>query len=565
MASRQDIATADRSGPTVNIAASVTRMAGDRPHAMAIACPAGRDRDGRVAYTHLTYRQLDDRSDRIARGLELAGIGRGVRTVLMVRPGLDLFCLVFGMLKAGAVPVLIDPGIGRRHLKRCIDNAAPEAFIGVPEAQLAARVLGWGRRTIRRRVTVGGRWPWLGRSLRDIEDSAGPAKAGEPVNTTADEVAAIVFTSGSTGPPKGVVYRHGNFVAQVEAIRDMFDLRPGEIDLPTFPLFALFDPALGMTTVVPDMDPTRPARVDPTRIIEPIGDFGVTMMFGSPALLDAVGRYGVEHGVRLPTLTRVLSAGAPVPPQVVERFASLLPDGARILTPYGASEALPVSVISSREILGETRHGTDRGAGVCVGFAVPSIRLELIEVTDGEVPSWDDTLVVPTGTVGEIVVKGAQVTDAYYNAERHDRAAKIRDPDGSIRHRMGDLGYLDDDGRLWFVGRKAHRVVTAAGPLDTIPCEGVFNTHPAVFRSGLVGVELDGETVPVLCVELERSARRADRSEIVRELEAIAAAHDHTREIRRFLFHPGFPVDIRHNAKIGREKLSRWAQKKVAR
>jgi len=194
---------------------------------------------------------------------------------------------------------------------------------------------------------------------------------------------------------------------------------------------------------------------------------------------------------------------------------------------------------------------------------VPSIRLELIEVSDAEVPIWDDSLVVPNGVVGEIVVKGAQVTDAYYNAERHDRAAKIRDRDGSIRHRMGDLGYRDDNGRLWFVGRKAHRVVTASGPLDTIPCEGVFNTHPAVFRSALVGVELGGETVPVLCVELEQSVRHADRSAIVCELEAIAAAHDHTREIRRFLFHPGFPVDIRHNAKIGREKLAAWATKKV--
>jgi acyl-CoA synthetase (AMP-forming)/AMP-acid ligase II len=532
---------------------------------VAIACPAGRDGAGRTTYRRLSYRELDERSARIARGLGSYGVGRGVRTVLMVRPGIDLFCLVFGMFRAGAVPVLIDPGIGRQHLKRCIDNAEPEAFIGVPRAQLAALALGWGRRTIRRRVTVGGRLPGLGANLAEIERLGGPGGFGEAASTGGADIAAIVFTSGSTGPPKGVVYRHANFLAQVDAIRELFDLEPGEIDLPTFPLFALFDPALGMTTVVPDMDPTRPARVDPRRIIEPIEDFGVTMMFGSPALLDAVGRYGVEHGVRLPTLRRVLSAGAPVSPQIIERFATLLPGDARILTPYGASEALPVAAISSAEILGETRHGTNHGAGVCVGRPVPSISLELVGVTDEEHPVWDDGLRVPHGTVGEIVVKGPQVTTAYHNAERHNRLAKIRDADGSVRHRMGDLGYLDGSGRLWFVGRKAHRVVTPARPLDTISCEGVFNTHPEVKRSALVGVVIGGETVPVVVVELERGVRRRDQARITRELLEIGGGHQHTAGIRRILFHPAFPVDIRHNAKIGRERLARWAARKLRR
>ena len=548
-----------------NIASFLERAAGERPHALAVASPAGRDRAGRLWYARLSYRELHERSARIARGLESFGIGRGVRTVLMVRPGLDLFCLVFGMFRAGAVPVLIDPGIGRRHLKRCIENAEPGAFIGIPAAQLARLAFRWGRRTVRRRVTVGGRVRGLGARLADIERLGGRLGPGEAAATSADETAAIVFTSGSTGPPKGVIYRHANFFAQIEAIRDLFDLRPGEIDLPTFPLFALFDPAVGMTTVIPDMDPTRPARVDPRRIIEPIQDLGVSMMFGSPALLDTVGRWGVEHGVKLPTLRSVLSAGAPVSPQIIERFASLLPEGARILTPYGASEALPVTAIESREILAETRHGTDRGAGVCVGQPVPSISLEVIRVSDDELPVWDDQLRAPRGAVGEIVVKGPHVTDAYYNAPRHDRLAKIRDADGAVRHRMGDLGYRDESGRLWFVGRKSHRVVTPDGPLDTIPCEGVFNTHSAVRRSALVGVELDGSTVPVLVVELETVARRSDRTAIRAELLEIGASHEHTKGIRRILFHRAFPVDIRHNAKIGRERLAHWAARQLRR
>jgi len=462
----------------------------------------------------------------------------------------------------GAVPVLIDPGIGRHHLKQCIANAEPEAFIGVPAAHIARVIFGWGRSTINHLVTVGRQGPWGGPNLQTVADEGRRSGSLEPADVAADEMAAIVFTSGSTGPPKGVIYRHGNFLAQVEAIRELFDLRPGEVDLPTFPLFALFDPALGMTTIIPDMDPTRPAQVDPRRIIEPIEHFGVTMMFGSPALLDTVGRYGERHDVRLPTLKRVLSAGAPVSPQVIGRFSKMLPADARILTPYGASEALPVAVISSREILEETGARTDRGEGVCVGRAVPSINLEVIEVRDDEITDWDPSLVVPDGEIGEIVVKGPQVTGAYYNADRHNRLGKIKDPDGSIRHRMGDLGYLDDDGRLWFVGRKSQRVIVGGQTLYTVPCEAVFNTHPAVFRSALVGVGEGDDTRPVLCVELENDAA-GDRETIASELLAIGARLEHTRGIDTVLFHPGFPVDIRHNAKIGRGQLAAWASKKL--
>jgi acyl-CoA synthetase (AMP-forming)/AMP-acid ligase II len=313
------------------------------------------------------------------------------------------------------------------------------------------------------------------------------------------------------------------------------------------------------------MDPTRPAKVDPRRIIQPVEDFGVTMMFGSPALLDTVGRYGERHGATLPTVKRVLSAGAPVSPSVVARFKKMLPPDACILTPYGASEALPVAVISSREILEETGEKTDRGEGVCVGQPVPSIDLELIAVTDDAVPTWSDAEPVPQGSIGEIVVKGPQVTAEYYNADRHNRLGKIAEPDGTVRHRMGDLGYLDEAGRLWFVGRKSQRVVTPDGTMHTEPCEAVFNTHPLVFRTALVGVGEDGQQQPVICVELEKSAAGTDREQLYRELASLGAKFEHTRSIETFLVHPRFPVDIRHNAKIGRGELARWAARKLGR
>jgi len=539
-----------------NISDFLPEMAARQPDAAAIICPWGR-RGG-----SLTYAELNQRSARIARGLEKIGIGHGVRTVLMVPPGLDLFPLAFGLFRAGAVPVLVDPGIGLKHLKACLGNAEPEAFIGVPKAHAARALLGWARPTVRTKITVGRRLFWGGRTLDQIEKLGCDADAEAVATTGADDVAAIVFTSGSTGPPKGVVYRHRNFAAQVEAIRDAYDIKPGEVNLPTFPLFALFDPALGMTTVVPDMDPTRPARVDPRMIIEPIREHGVTIMFGSPALLDTVGRFGAEHGVKLDSVRCVISAGAPVPPRVIERFQNMLRDDAAIHTPYGATESLPVATTSSHEILSETRHATDRGAGTCVGHPVSSIEAEVIAIDDAPIDRWDDALRVETGEIGEIVVKGPQVTREYYNAADHTALAKIADGK-AVRHRMGDLGYFDDQGRLWFCGRKSQRVRTAQGTLFTVPCESVFNTHPEVFRTALVGVGEEGAEVPVLCVELEGSVGRSQHDRIRSELLDLGAGFEHTKGIRTVLFHPAFPVDIRHNAKIGRGALAAWAAPQV--
>jgi acyl-CoA synthetase (AMP-forming)/AMP-acid ligase II len=545
-------------GDRVNIATAVSDMAARQPEATAVVCPWGR-RGG-----SLTYGELEERTSWVAAGLEAVGIRRGVRTVLMVPPGLDLFVLAFGLFKAGAVPVLVDPGIGLGHLKSCLGNARPEAFIGVTKAHVARVVMGWARSTVKYRVTVGSRLLWRGHSLRGIE-LRGRALGGRDIaETTADETAAIVFTSGSTGPPKGVVYTHGNFAAQIEAVRGVLDCGPGDIDLPTFPLFALFDPALGMTTIIPDMDPTRPAKVDPAKIIGPILEHGVTTMFGSPALLDTVGRFGAEHGVELPTLRQVVSAGAPVAPRIIERFASMMPPGGRILTPYGATESLPVAVASSDVILTETGHATERGAGTCVGRPVPSIEVSVIPIDDGPVERWSDSLRLPDGEVGEIVVAGPQVTREYFDAERHNRLGKIADGDG-VRHRMGDVGYVDEQGRLWFCGRMSQRVITADETLFTVPCEGVFDSHPEVYRSALVGAKVAGETVPVICIEAEPGVARRDHDRIRAELLELGASFDHTRSIQTVLFHRSFPVDIRHNAKIGRRALGDWATRRLRR
>lgn len=527
-----------------------------RPEAVALYLPRGRRyRPGADGFRAVTYGELDRRTDALAAGFTAIGIGAGVRTVMLVPPSVDFFAVAFGLLKAAAVPVLVDPGLGLRNLRACLREAEPVAFVGVPRAHAARRALRWCPEA-RLLVTVGAAVPMPGggRTLAAVE-RAGAALPVPPAPTEPAALAAIAFTSGSTGVPKGVEYTAGNFAGQLRAIRAVCGADPGEVSLATFPPFALLGPLLGLCTVVPRMDVTRPAKVDPRRIVDAARTFAATVMFGSPALVDTVSRWGANSGARMPTLRRVISAGAPVSPAVQRRMLGMLAVDAEVHTPYGATEALPVTSIGSRELLSLDR------PGVCVGRPAPDVEVTIIRIRDDPLAELTDDLKLPAGEVGEIVVRGPNVTGGYAHRPAATAAAKIR-WDGAPAHRMGDLGYVDELGRLWFCGRKAQRVTTVDGPLFTSPTEEILNTHPAVRRSALVGVGAPGVQRPVICIELEPAAARSAR--LTADLLVIAAAHPETASIRTVLYHRGFPVDIRHNAKINREALARWAARRLA-
>jgi len=531
-----------------NIAHTLEQLAQERTESDALIVP----RNGSVS--KLTFQQLDQDSNRLADGLRRTGMAKGDRVLVMVPSGIDFIALTFALFKLGAVPVLIDPGLGRRNVLNCIANAQPKGMIAVPLAHAARKLFSKAFKGIELNVTVGRRWFWGGTTLNQIRRRGDVDLQSAPVQP--DDPAAILFTSGSTGPSKGVLYSHRMFYQQVELLRRLFHIEQGEMDLPTFPLFALFGVALGMTCVIPDMDPTRPAEVDPEKIIGHIKEYNITNSFGSPALWNTVSRYCLDQKVQLPTLKRILMAGAPVPGSLLERFDHILSPDALIHTPYGATEALPVAAISHREILNETWQQTREGKGTCVGKAVDGLALKIIKITDEVIEEWGDSLKVPQGTIGEVVVQGPWVTRQYFNLENATRLAKIADGE-NFWHRMGDVGYLDEHNRFWFCGRKSHRVQTAEGTLFTIPCEAIFNTHEKVKRSALVGVDPAGQQTPVIIIEAEGTI---DQKALTQELLALGASHAITQPIRRVLFHPAFPVDIRHNAKIGREQLARWAR-----
>jgi olefin beta-lactone synthetase len=344
--------------------------------------------------------------------------------------------------------------------------------------------------------------------------------------------------------------------------------------LPGFPLFALFNCAMGVTTVLPEMDPTRPAKVNPQNIIDHVNDWKVTQAFGSPALWNVVGSYCEEHRIVLPTLKRVLSAGAPVPPHVLRRMKNAIPSDGDVHTPYGATESLPVASIAASEVLLQTAAKSEEGAGTCVGRRFPGMEWKVIRISDGPIATLTDAEILPPGEIGELIVQGGVVTTEYVTRVDANALHKIKDGE-RFWHRMGDVGYLEAASsedvnnrqqRFWFCGRKNHRVITQSGTLFTVPCEAIFNQHERIYRSALVGVGPGGKQRPVIIAEPwpeKRATDQQDEAALIRELADRGAKHPHTAPIRDFLLLETLPTDIRHNAKIFREKLAIWAARKL--
>lgn len=495
----------------------------------------------------ITFQNLLDSTNRFAHALQYLGARANMRAALMTPPSADFFPCVFALLKLGIVPVMVDPAIGLKKLSECLNASQPELFIGNTATHLLRKFFKWGKNSIKINVSI--------HSLKELSHNTHSKIQNTEFRILDSSPAAIIFTSGSTGAPKGVLYTQANFSAQLDMLVETFHITQDEIDLPAFPLYAMIDALLGITSIIPDITFPVPKNINAAHTLSAILEYKVTNTFASPVVLDNLAEYGIKHNIKLPSLKRVITAGAPAPTHLQEKFRKLLVNETDLFGIYGATEVLPIAIVESREIFANAQNLTAKGAGVCLGKPVNGANVRVIQISDLAIPQFSEVLIQPVNLVGEITVKGKSVTQSYIARAEANQLAKIQEG-AEVVHRMGDAGYFDEQGRLWYCGRKSHRVITKDDILFTEQIEGIFNAHPLVYRSALVCVNQE----PVLWIEIQKHTRHATKENIKNELMLLAKDHPQASKIKKFLFSKKFPTDVRHNSKIIREKLTELAK-----
>jgi len=516
----------------------------------------------RIAYadgatgTTITFAALHRRVEGIARGLVEHGLQPGDRVALLTPPGPDLLAAVYGCWRAGAVTVVADRGLGLRGLGAAVRAARATWVIGPTQAIAAARTMRWAPGA--RAITVGAR-PAPGSELT-LDDLA-RSGAALPPEPGPDDHAAVLYTSGATGPAKGVRYRHHQLAAQRDALARTYAITTADRLVAAFAPFALYGPALGIASCIPDVDVTTPGALTADALAAACASIDATIVFASPAALANVVRTSTPATAtatarggdrRFAALRLVLSAGAPVPIATLRAMAERCP-AAELHTPYGMTECLPVADVDLATldslVVRDSR-------GVCVGRPVDGAEVRIAPLGfDARLPV---TKLRPR-TTGEVLVRTPWLSDGYDQLWRTQHDARPVDTAGTVWHRSGDVGHVDSAGRLWIEGRSVHVVHTERGPVTPVPVEVAVEALPAVERCAAVGVGPVGCQQLVVVVERPGAPEGLAAPELASQVRA-AVAHP----VAAVLQVAALPVDIRHNTKIDRTALAGWATQVLA-
>lgn len=538
------------------------RMAERQPKSDAVIVPSFFGDS--VTYAHTKYGDLALLINKYQRGLRKLGLAAGDRVVVMVPGGLEFLALSYAVMARGAIPVFLDPGMGREQLFRCIHAIAPQVFIGSPKAHLLRFLRKKAFSELKFHITAS-EWIYLrGPNLSYLKKFASsPMEPGWVNGGWSNGAGLIAYTSGATGNPKGVVFTNSMLRDQLRILEEEYGMKAGLRDLPLLTIFSLFNLANGVCSVFAPIDAGRPLDLDPARVVRVINDTQPDFSFGSPTLWHKIAEYCVRSGTKLSSLKRIFMAGAPVSAHTLQRVRGVVPNGEEY-TPYGATEALPVTLVAGSEILDHLPVRANGGEeGIFVGRAVAGVELRVIKICDGIIERIEQIEPLPPREIGEVIVRGANVSRSYFNLPQADQLSKIRDGD-SLWHRMGDLGYLDQNGALYYCGRQAHLVTCRGKKFHSVPIENIFNAHAKVRRSALVA--LDQGTDVGIVIEPHPEFWPDSPGEVEtfrREIADLAGRNVLSAPIKQIFFHRSFPVDARHNAKIFRDKLGVWASAQI--
>lgn len=509
----------------------------------------------RLAFQQSSYRDLLTLINKYQRGLQDLSLVKGDKVVMLVSPGIDFLALSNAIMARGAIPCFLDPGMGKEKLLESIKNLEPQAFIGSPKAQALRILYPKYFKNLKFNLVASDWIPFFTKTLNFLKKySAKPLP-----EVRASQIAMLAFTSGATGSPKAVVFTNEMIKSQLEIFKNTFGLKAKEKDMPLLPIFSLFNSAIGVCSVIPPINPSKPAKLNPQKIVKLIKEQRISYSFGSPVLWRKIGEYCLRTRTKLDSLVKIHIAGA----QVEESLFQILSEvsDAEVSSPYGATEALPVTHATHEELVGvNVVKSTSGETGVCVGKAIDSVTVKIIKPVDGVISDISEVEECGAQEIGETIVKGDNVSPAYYfNEEDYlqnpkNLEAKIKDGD-AFWHRIGDMAYLDNDKNIYFCGRKVHRVIFEEKVFYSVPIERVFNQCKKVYRSALIA---DKAGKPALVVEPDPKYfpdTEEKKEGFVRELREVALQDEVTKGIQSFYFHDSFPVDGRHNAKIYRDRL----------
>ena len=481
-----------------------------------------------------SFTKLANLSNLCAQNLQDLGVRKATRVVMAIRPSLEFVVYTLAVLRLGAVAVFIDSGMKKRNIFRCINQVSPCVFLGGKIFQILSRIFCKTKPQIRIMPTQ--------------INLDGTFNKNICQEVAQDELAAIIFTSGSTGTAKGVEYTHSIFSNQISIIKKIYGVSSLDRDLSIFPLFSLLSIMMGMPSVIPKVDMAHPAKISCKKIYDLINLQKITFSFGSPTFWSNMAKFCEKRKASLPSLRAVVMAGCSVPSSLhLQLFNKVLSKKAVTFVPYGATEALPITSFTGIEVLSDTEKLTNAGYGTCVGKkSDSSFDIKIIKISDKVIAKWDKSLELPLGEIGEICVKGPTITHRYFQNEQATEQSKIFEGK-AIWHRMGDVGYFDEQARLWFCGRKADRISHYEKELYTDQVENIFNCLLGIKQVALVKTN---NKKLVLFVQLKK---RIYRWRVLKDIYTRASKHKLIFD--RVIFKRKFPVDVRHNAKIKRDIL----------
>jgi len=507
-------------------------------------------------FSYYSFQVFDERVNKFVNKLTDLGVKSGDKILFFVKPNLDFSVITFALFRMGAIPVFIDPGMKKEYLFKAITDVSPDVLIGIPAVHVMRHFHKDVFSSIKIFITTGRFFSFFSKSIYSrLSKMPSDASIFKPKT---NDLAAILYTSGGTGSPKGVEYTHSILIQQTKLLKEEFKLTSADIDIPGFPLFSFFTLALGLQSCIPDMNPAKPIECDPAKLYQNIIDSKATFLAGSPAIWERLADYCLQNKLKLETVRCVALFGAPVKLKIHQKFAQILKVGTTY-TPYGATECLPVANISGDYILKNLSKKILLGKGMPVGKAVSGLDIKIISKSDDEIINLSDAQELSRNDIGEIIVRGDNMTKAYFQDSKATSASKIADND-KIWHRMGDVGFIDEDNLFWFCGRKQHIVTFKGKTYYPIQVELIYNQHNRVKRSALIKDPKTGE--PAVVIERYDNKAQID-SMFLMDLKNLSQTHDHLKEICKFYAIDSFPVDTRHNIKIDRLLLAKLIEQRL--